>query len=462
MNDKTINDMDIKKKSKHSNPTSMLNGAMNGSTASMSIINSEPGNDKLRILWVKMGGLWPITSGGRLRSFHIINELSQLHDVTVLTTHSPGESAFELKTQLPLCRRVDSRPFAPAKSKSRFFGFTVLRSWLSRWPVDLYKYQLPELRREVGFLLASGNYDLCIADFMAAVPNVPFVDATPVVLFSHNVEYMIWRRLGQHESSWLKRLLLAIEWRKMRRVEAHACNDALATIAVSEEDAEKLQVTSPHALITSVPTGVDVEYFKPDFRIARNATALVFSGSMDWVPNEDAMLYFIQEVLPKVRERIPQTTLSIVGRNPSPRLRKVAMNAQVEVTGTVSDIRPWLHKAAVYIVPLRIGGGTRLKIYEALSMAMPVVSTTVGAEGLNLQEDIHIMRADTAGAFATSIITLMENAELRDSLGREGRTLMEENYAWSRIAEKFAALCREAMASRTTTGHSTAFTPSSH
>lgn len=403
---------------------------------------------RLRVLWVKMGGLWPANSGGRLRSYHMINELSRDNDVTVLTTHSPGESASELRKHLPFCKRVDSRLFSPAKSTSKAFLLSLAASWVSRLPVDLHKYQFPELRREVEFLLASGNFDLCIADFMSAVPNVAMTGNTPVVFFSHNVEYMIWRRLRDNERSWVKRLLLDIEWRKMRRAERHACNLAKATIAVSAEDATLLQKNCVNTHIQSVNTGVDINYYTPDSAVFRDPFSLVFSGSMDWHPNEDAMLYFMKDVLPKVKEQIPQTTLTIVGRHPSARLRSAALFAGVEVTGTVPDIRPWLDKAAVYIVPLRIGGGTRLKIYEALSMGKAVVSTTIGAEGLSLTDDVHLLRADTTETFTSSVVALLRNPGMQRSLGEAGRQLMEENYGWSTIAHQFESLCRIAINER--------------
>lgn len=404
--------------------------------------------ERLRILWVKMGGLWPANSGGRLRSYHMINELSRDNELTVFTTHGADEKTYELRAHLPLCKRVNSRPFAPPKSSSKTFVLSLLASWFSRLPVDIYKYQLPELRREVESLLASGKFDLCIADFMTAVPNVPMSGCIPVVFFSHNVEYMIWRRLHDHEPSLIKRLLLSIEWRKMRRAEAQACNAALTTIAVSAEDAQELRLNSPNARINSVQTGVDVDYFKMDKEVVPDPFALVFSGSMDWLPNEDAMLYFMEEILPRIRQKFPQTTLTIVGRNPSERLRTIAEISKVEVSGTVPDIRPWTARAAVYIVPLRIGGGTRLKIYEALAMGMAVVSTTIGAEGLSLQEGVHLLRADTADAFAARVIDLLENPAQRKSLGMAGRQLMVDHYAWSRIADQFKDLCVEAMSAK--------------
>ncbi|MDO9318378.1 MAG: glycosyltransferase family 4 protein [Gammaproteobacteria bacterium] len=441
----------------------MSNMRLNGSTKDMSTRGASSdgmnaadmhsagvllGHTPLRILWVKMGGLWPANSGGRLRSYHMINELSRDNDVTVLTTHSSDESTSALRAHLPYCKRIDSRPFSPPKSTSKAFLLSLAASWLSRLPVDVYKYQLPELRREVQFLLAGGNFDVCIADFMTAIPNVAMTGATPVVFFSHNVEYMIWQRLRDNEPSWLKRVLLSIEWRKMRRAEKRACRAAVATIAVSAEDARKLRENCEHAHVDSVNTGVDIDYFTANSTVAKDPFAIVFSGSMDWHPNEDAMLYFMKDVFQKVRAQVPEATLSIVGRHPSQRLRTAAMLAGAEVTGTVTDIRPWLDKAAVYIVPLRIGGGTRLKIYEALSMGKAVVSTTIGAEGLSLLDDVHLLRADTTETFVNSIVMLLKNPEMRTSLGDAGRQLMEENYGWSKIAVQFESLCRAAIADK--------------
>lgn len=405
---------------------------------------------RLRILWVKMGGLWPITSGGRLRSYHIIDELSRHHDVTVLTTTRADEAHISLSEKLPFCKGVKSFVFSPAKITDRRFITALAASWLTRLPVDLYKYRFPPLRCEVEAQLDSGNYDLCIADFLTSIPNVPMHGSTPVVHFSHNVEYMIWRRLCDNESNRLKRLLLSIEWQKMRDNERRACNAATATIAVSSEDRELLQKCSPDAHITSVNTGVDINYFRPDTAATLEPAALVFSGSMDWHPNEDAMLYFMDKVLPIIRTEIPQLTMSIVGRNPSTRLQAAASIADVEVTGTVDDIRPWLARASVYIVPLRIGGGTRLKIYEALAMGKAVVSTTIGAEGLSLQDDVHLLRADNAESFARQTVRLLRDPTLARNLGMAGRQLMEANYAWSQVARQFETLCRDAL--RTTQG----------
>jgi len=396
----------------------------------------------LRILWVKVGGLWPLNTGGRLRSFHIISELSRHHEVTVLTTHDPDEDGTALARQLPRCALVTSVPHALAKRGGIGFMWALLRSWLTALPVSLYKCRSAALAAEVFRASAGGKFDLCVADFLHAVPNVELEGSTPVVLFEHNVEYMIWQRTGANSKSPLRRALLGLEWRKMRRYENRACSRADLTITVSDDDRLLLQQDDPESRIVAIPTGVDVEYFDADDGTLEQPLEIVFTGSMDWHPNEDAMRYFITGILPLIRREAPDVSLTIVGRNPSRQLCDTAATAGVAVTGTVDDVRPYIRRAAVYVVPLRIGGGTRLKIYEALAMGKAVVSTTIGAEGLPLEEGAHILRADDPDTFARKVLDLLRNRAQRKELGTAGRRLMEQEYSWSRVAQDFERHCR--------------------
>lgn len=395
----------------------------------------------MKILWVKVGGLWPINSGGRLRSFHLVTQLARSHSLTVLTTHESPEQWEQHKQHLSMCERVESFFHAPPKRTEKRFLLALARSWFSSMPVDMSKNLVPELRAEVLRSLQSENYDLCIADFMVAVPNVPFHTHVPVVFFAHNVEHMIWKRVARHESSWLKRALLAIEWRKFMSRERDTCRRAALTLAVSDVDRRKLQDLAGNVPAFAVRTGVDVDYFRPNEIVEPRPHSLVFTGSMDWHPNEDAMLFFMDAILPIVRDRFSDVSMSIVGRNPSDRLRKRAECAGVRVTGTVDDIRPFVAAASVYVVPIRIGGGTRLKIFEAMAMARPVVSTAIGAEGLPLTEDEQIVIADGANDFADAITALFVERDRRRRLGANGRQLVERYFSWRKVADEFAAYC---------------------
>jgi polysaccharide biosynthesis protein PslH len=397
----------------------------------------------MRLIWVKVGGLWPVNTGGRIRSFHMLRELSQRHEVTLLTTRGPSEDPRPLESALPRCEVV-SVPWALAKRGSARFAVALVRSWLSSLPVDLYKARVPALGREIERRLAGGGIDLIVADFLLAAPNVTRAAAPPTVLFAHNVEHVIWQRMREVERRGWRRLLLALESRKMRRYEARACERVRLTIAVSDADRRLLAAAAPGARVRAVPTGVDVDYFAPD-GVAEIPGRLVFTGSMDWYPNEDGIVHFIDTVLPRVRRAVPGATLTVVGRSPSDRLRDAAAGAGVHVTGLVDDVRPHMAEASVYVVPLRIGGGTRLKIFEALSMAKAVVSTTVGAEGLPLAPGQHFLQADDPAGFAEAVTSLLQDSARRRAIGAAGRRLVEERYSWSKVVDEFENQCGEVL-----------------
>ncbi len=394
----------------------------------------------MRILWVKVGGLWPAHTGGRLRSLEIVSALAGRHAVTVMTTHGPGDDPEGLAARLAACE-VLSFPHAAPKQGTAAFGRALLRSWASPLPVDLVKWTVPALRAAVAARVASGEADVCVADFLSSVPNVPMGGPVPVVFFDHNVEHVIWRRLARVGPAW-RRPLLEIEWRKVKRQEARACRQARLTVAVSDLDRDQLAADAPRARVEVVPTGVDTSYFTPSAP-TREEAAMVFTGSMDWYPNEDAIRYFVAEILPLVRRELPRATLTVVGRRPSDTLVALATSAGVRVTGRVDDVRPHVAGSAVYVVPLRVGGGTRLKIFEALAMGKPVVSTTVGAEGLPLVPEEHFVKADTPAGFAAAVVGLLRDPARREKLGAAGRRLVEERYSWPQVAREFEARCRE-------------------
>ena len=396
----------------------------------------------MRILWVKMGGLWPPTSGGRTRSLQILSQLSHRHELTLVTTHATGDDPAGLARRLPRVR-VISESYAPPKFGAAAFPLTLAGSWLSRYPVDLWKWRVPAVREHVAQCLDAGGFDLCVADFLVAAPNVPF-DRVPVLLFEHNVEYLIWQRLASLEPRWWRQRLLDFEWRKMQRCEIDACEAAALTVAVSEEDRRRLAELAPCARTASIPTGVDTEYFEPAGR-PQIAGRLVFSGSMDWHPNEDAIFYFNEAILPRIRARVPEVSLTVVGRNPSDRLRDLAARAGITVTGTVDDVRPHIDEAEVYVVPLRAGSGTRLKIFEALAMAKPVVSTTVGAEGLALTHGRDVLLADAPDDFADAVVSLLGDPQRRAAIGRAGRELVEMHFSWRQVARQFEGCCEQAV-----------------
>jgi len=217
-------------------------------------------------------------------------------------------------------------------------------------------------------------------------------------------------------------------------------------IAVSKEDADTFRRDYGIENVIDVPTGVDIDYFRPrrDGQVRPNS--LVFTGSMDWLPNEDGVQYFTKEILPLVRKRIPDVVITIVGRNPYPSLLESSERDNgIVVTGRVDDVRPYIDNASVFVVPLRIGGGTRLKIYEAMAMERAVVSTTIGAEGLPLTPGKEILIADTPEEFAESVIGLLDNREMAQELGRNAATRVRNEFGWDHVAKTFATACENVL-----------------
>jgi glycosyltransferase involved in cell wall biosynthesis len=266
------------------------------------------------------------------------------------------------------------------------------------------------------------------------------------VMFTHNVESEIWRRHAETKSGAIGKLLYGAQYRRMLRYEGRTLARFDGILAVSDADRDTFAQLYPGAItqpVHVVPTGVDTEYFAPSPQSAirgpqseiRNPrSALIFTGSMDWLPNEDAMLYFCRDVLPLVRAEEPGVTLTIVGRTPTPAVKKLAEDPAVTVTGRVDDVRPYMREAAVYIVPLRIGGGTRLKIFEAMSMAKAVVSTTVGAEGLPVTNGENAILADEPRHFARAVVELLRDETRRQQIEAAARALVVEHYDWSAVA----------------------------
>jgi len=393
----------------------------------------------MHILWVKMGGLWPPTAGGRIRSLETLSWLSTRHEVTVVTTHRSGDDSDGLVRRLPGCS-VRSIPYAAPRVGTAAFTWALAGSYGSRLPVDLWKWQVPAVREHVRTLLAAQPVDLIVADFLVSWPNLPHSPRVPTVLFEHNVEHQIWRRIADLERRPWRRALIEVEYARMRRAERRACANADLVVTVSEADRRQLRALAPSSRCVAIPTGVNTEYFRPG-GCREVADRLVFTGSMDWYPNEDAVLFFADAVLPRVRASLPGATFTIVGRNPGPRVRALGGRAGIQITGTVDDVRPFVDEAALYVVPLRAGGGTRLKIFEALAMGKPVVSTTVGAEGLAVTPGHDIAIADTPHAFADTVVALLRDPWRRQALARAGRRLVERKYSWAQVAGEFADWC---------------------
>jgi glycosyltransferase involved in cell wall biosynthesis len=317
---------------------------------------------------------------------------------------------------------------------------------VSPLPYAIARYEVPALRDRLRHICASRKVDVVVCDFLAPSINVPDDLGVPVVLFQHNVEAMIWERHAQVATHPLKKAYMQEQWRRMKRFEASECRRVSSVVAVSTQDAEVFRRDYGVAQVPDVPTGVDTDYFVRQPEIPRTPGSMVFTGSMDWMPNEDGIAWFVESILPRIQSAVPGATLTIVGRNPTPKVKSLhAPQAGVTVTGSVPDVRPYLASHRLFIVPLRVGGGTRLKIYEGMTMGLPTVSTTIGAEGLPVVDGEHLLLADDPESFARACIALLDDPARSAAMGDAADAYVREHFGWDGVARRFAELCQAAI-----------------
>jgi sugar transferase (PEP-CTERM/EpsH1 system associated) len=395
----------------------------------------------MRILWLKSDLLLPLDKGGKLRTWHLMRHLARRHEISYLAFREPGQPAVDVEGMKEVAARVETITRSePGKGTLRFYADAALHL-VDPLPYAVGKYRSSEYRRRLASLLAEEPYDLIVCDFLFPAVNLPKRLPCPAVMFTHNVESEIWRRHAATKTGVLSRLLYGAQYRRMLRYERRALARFDGILAVSNADRETFARLYPGAIsqpVHVVPTGVDTEYFAPSASDQpspiSHQPSMIFTGSMDWLPNEDAMLYFCRDVLPAIRAEVPDATLTIVGRTPTPAVRKLAEERGVTVTGRVDDVRPYMKDAAVYIVPLRVGGGTRLKIFEAMAMGKAVVSTTIGAEGLPVTDGEHVLLADDPASFARAVVRLIREPERRRRIEAAARALVIARYDWSAVA----------------------------
>jgi sugar transferase (PEP-CTERM/EpsH1 system associated) len=401
----------------------------------------------VRILWLKTELLHPVDKGGKIRTFHMLKELKREHHVTYLTLDDGAASPDARERAAEYCHELVRVPHRTRAKFSAGFYADLARNLISPLPYFMQKYVSPEMRREIAARAGGGGFDVIVCDFLVPSVNMP---ATPApcatVLFQHNVEAMIWRRHFEVQKHPARKAYLYNQWRKAWAFERDACRRFDHVVAVSREDAETMRREYGLERVDDVPTGVDVDYFQPRGDAPPDPHNLVFTGSMDWLPNEDAICYFTEQIMPRIKQSVPGVTLTVVGRNPYPHLLALAQrDPSVVVTGRVDDVRPYMERAAAYVVPLRIGGGTRLKIYEAMAMAKPIVSTAVGAEGLPVRDERELLLADTPDAFAASVVRLLTAPDFAQALGQRASAVVRERFGWARVAASFAELCARAV-----------------
>lgn len=398
----------------------------------------------LRILWFSHLVPYPPKGGVVQRSYNLLREVSRYHEVHLLAFNQRPLLRYRSELQEAVdalgafCRVVQTVD-VPADRYP--FGRQIM---LARAAFTSAGYTLGWLRsREMATLLrgvlASMQFDLVHFDTISLAPYLGLLSVERAVVNHHNVESHMMRRRAEREPRRLARSYLLREAKKIARYEQWICPRVDLNLTCSALDARRLESGAPGARVVEIPNGVDLEYFRPAEGLEEPGR-LIFVGGMSWYPNRDAMLWFVDEIWPLVKQRVPSASMSIVGAQPPDPVRELAArDARVSAPGFVDDVRPYVDRAQVYVCPIRDGGGTRLKVLDALAMGKALVAHPIAVEGLAVEPERHVLLAETPRQFADQVARLVHDRHLRERLSTAGRRLVEERYDFREIGRRLAA-----------------------
>lgn len=395
----------------------------------------------MRVLHFAPRVCWPLDTGAKLRNYHLARILSGHAHLTLL--------AFTDQEEQPTGALEEF--YEQVSTVPRDAGYTfpkILRGVLGRTPLPVLNYTTAAMKQALERTLSAQQFDIVQVEsihLMAYLSILREAHPRPLVVCDwHNIESELMQRYSESESNAARRAYARKTARMMSDSEGRALQEFDAHVAVSQRDADKLGEINSQARVFVIENGVDTNFYSDEqieiaYRKAKPSETsgeknrIVFVGSMDYHANVDGVVNFAREVWPQVRDRLKGLTFTIVGRDPAPEVRELAAMPGLEVTGTVDDVRPFYREAAAAVVPLKVGGGSRLKILEAMAAGVPVVSTTLGAEGLNVKHGENILIADTNQQLIDAIRSVVEDEGLRQRLSAAGRTLVSHHYDWSRL-----------------------------
>ncbi|MBU2979197.1 glycosyltransferase family 4 protein [Alteromonas sp. C1M14] len=402
---------------------------------------------KPSLLWIKADELYPLNSGGKIRTYNMMVQLKAHYDITYFTLKAPG-AAPTPNIQSYSDHQIFANWQDNKDSKLSLLtdvGKNVVGSSL---PYVIDKYTTQSITDTLKGVLEDQHFDIVVCDFLSLSVNLtrlPKKPETTYVLFQHNVESYIWERHYKNAGNVASKIFYKNQWQRFKTFEQSTCQWFDGVIAVSDFD--KQVFTEQFGLknvLGHVETGVDLDFFAEIPRQPKPCS-LVFLGSMDWMPNIDGIEDFIKHCYPKIKQALPQVTLTILGRNPPDKITQYGeTDSSITVTGTVDDVRPYLAAASASIVPLRIGGGTRIKIFETMAAGLPVISTTIGAEGLPIKHNENIMIADDHSTFAEASVALLKDNEKAAQIAMNGYKLVKENYSWKTVTQDFVDMLNTA------------------
>jgi polysaccharide biosynthesis protein PslH len=401
----------------------------------------------MRILWIGHNLAYPPVRGVLMRNFNLLRETAKHYELHVLAFDQPqtrpsGTSAEDCAVALrKFCTHVEWVPLFSDFSKSKHW--LGVHGLISNKAYDLNWFASKTMVKQLKLTLDKLKFDVVHFDTLGLAPYRKYVSGAGTVLNHHNIESSMMKHRAETEMRRIPRVYWRWEANKLLQAERKYCPQFDVNLVVSPEDGSTLSELIPGIKTRTVPNGVDTEYFTP--RTDPGGSTLLFCGGLDWYPNAEAMSYFFEEIWPKLKIVRPDIRIVVVGRNPPKWLSNIATaDRRIEVTGFVNDVRPYFKEATAYFCPIRVGGGTRLKILDALAMGMPLIGTTFSCSGISVQNEKNVLLADTPEEFIKQINRVLADPLLRTELAKRGRELVCQQYSWSVIGESISQAYREA------------------
>ena len=400
----------------------------------------------MKLLLLTPQSPFPPRQGTTLRNYYLLRHLAARHEVHLFTCLAPHDNSQPDAKLLPMCGRVEGfrQPERPLQRRLK-------ESLLEFKPDMALRLEQGHAHSVLQRMLVEESYDLVQVEGIEMAPYgfqiLQTAGPRPAVVFdNHNAEFLLQKRAALMDARspgrWHAACYSLLQWQKLYRYERAFCQAVDGIVAVSEPDKKALASLAPRCPIVNVSNGIDISRYVAEPLPSATPPALVFTGKMDYRPNVDAMIWFGQEVLPRIRRQIA-VRLLIAGMSPHPRLDSLRALPDVELTGAVEEIAPYIQRAAIYLAPMRVGGGTRFKVLEAMACARPVVSTSLGIEGIPVRDGEHLLIADNPRAFADSVLSLLHDqaadGERSRALGEAARSFVEKQYSWDRILPQLDA-----------------------
>lgn len=401
----------------------------------------------LAILWLSHLVPHPGAGGASQRSYHLLCQAAARHRVHLIALHRPrllsGNLLAQASTDLSRRCTLDVVPLPRDRTPVHRWWTAAMGLW-RREPYETLWLKSAYLHERLAVLSRTMHFDVVHVDTLGLLPYAGYFPRAAAVLTHHDIQSLLFARRAAQEGRTPLGLYSRFEARKLERAEREHAPQVALNVTVSALDAERLSAIAGGPRTTVVPNGVDIDYFQP--MPGDDSAGMVFAASFDTIPNQDAVRYFLGSIWPVLVADDPRRRITFVGRGPGSDLRRAAADRRVVVTGPVADVRPFLAAATVYVCPLRVGGGTRLKVLDALAMGKALVATKLSVEGLGLFPEVHYLEAETPLEFLRQIRRVENDPQLRHALGRTGRELVERRYAWTVVGEELDQAYRKAVA----------------